>query len=166
MGSDDASHEVGCPYVRLLLDGDARAIVAPGDTFVQMTLLEIDDISNLLKALFKINIDIAHREYFLKIDVPGPSDWWYGYRKGELGDIICDPSAVIVCPESPILCDTTGDVICGNEGCVVCGDNSQIVCGVKDVKLISFEPAVEFKFSNFHAANQVENGKLICTVSG
>ena len=34
------------------------------------------------------------------------------------------------------------------------------------LKWVSFEPTVEFKFSNFHAANQVVNGKLICTVNG
>ena len=70
----------------------------------------------MLKALFKINIDIAHREYYLKVDIPEKSDWWYGYES--------------------------------------------------DGKLVSFEPTVEYKFSNFHALNQVENGKLLCTVKG
>ena len=32
--------------------------------------MEIDNVALLLKALFKINIDIAHKEYFLKIDIP------------------------------------------------------------------------------------------------
>jgi hypothetical protein len=32
-------------------------------------------------------------------------------------------------------------------------------------KWISFEPTVEFKFSNLHAANQVVNGRLVCTVA-
>lgn len=93
------------------------------DDFSPLTLLEIEDIANLIKALLKINIDIAHREYFLKIDIPmfkesGTEEWgwWYGYKNGS--------------------------------------------------DWISFEPTVEFKFSNFHAANQVDNGKLICTVSG
>lgn len=45
-----------------------------------LTIIEIDDISNLIKALFKVNIDIAHREYYLKIDIPEKSDWWYGYE--------------------------------------------------------------------------------------
>lgn len=45
-------------------------------------MIEISDIANLLKALFKVNIDIAHREYFLKIDVPEASNWWYGYEEG------------------------------------------------------------------------------------
>jgi hypothetical protein len=44
-------------------------------------MIEIEDISNLLKALFKVNIDIAHREYFLRIDVPEISNWWYGYQE-------------------------------------------------------------------------------------
>ena len=113
-----------------------------------MTLLEIDDISNLLKALFKINIDIAHREYFLKVDIPEVSDWWYGYRL--TSDIICFES------------ETTSDVVCDE-------NSSNIVCyegGIGAEKWISFEPTVEFKFSNFHYANQVENGKLICTTKG
>ena len=59
----------------------------------------------------KINIDIAHREYFLRLDVPNDSSWWYGY----------------------------------------------IV-----EKYISFEPCVEYKFSNMHASNQLKDGKLIC----
>lgn len=42
----------------------------------------MSDVFNLLKALFKVNIDIAHREYFLKIDVPEASNWWYGYEEG------------------------------------------------------------------------------------
>ena len=60
----------------------------------------------------KINIDIAHREYFLRLDVPNDSSWWYGY----IGE-----------------------------------------------KYISFEPCVEYKFSNMHASNQLkDDGKLIC----
>lgn len=68
-----------------------------------LTIIEIDDISNLMKALFKVNIDIAHREYYLKVDVPEQSDWWYGHKNGS--------------------------------------------------SWISFEPTVEFKFSNFHSDN-------------
>ena len=29
-------------------------------------------------------------------------------------------------------------------------------------KYISFEPCVEYKFSNMHASNQLKDGKLIC----
>ena len=83
------------------------------DDFRQLTLMEISDLKVLLSALFKINIDIAHREYYLKIAIPEVSDWWYGYEE--------------------------------------------------DGKWISFEPTVELKFSNFHAANQILDGKLICT---
>jgi hypothetical protein len=132
--------------------------------FDVMTLIEIEDVANLIKALFKINIDIAHKEYYLKVDIPDGYGWWYGYQKGELGEILCDPSSPIVCPM--VLCEVEGDVVYGNTGKIVCEDDSQIVCGSGDFKVVSFEPTVEFKFSNFHAINQVENGKLVCTVSG
>ena len=56
--------------------------VTKGDSlFRETTIMEISDIANLLKALFKVNIDIAHREYFLKIDVPDASNWGYGYEE-------------------------------------------------------------------------------------
>lgn len=42
------------------------------------TILEISDISKLLNALFKVNIDIAHREYYLKKDIQLDTGWWYG----------------------------------------------------------------------------------------
>ena len=32
------------------------------------------------------------------------------------------------------------------------------------VKWVSFEPTVEYKFSNLHALNQVQNGTMLCTV--
>ena len=82
--------------------------------FNVLSLMEIDNVALLLKALFKINIDIAHKEYYLKIDIPEVTDYWYGYKDGD--------------------------------------------------KWISFEPTVEYKFCNLHAANQVENGRLICTI--
>lgn len=77
-------------------------------------MIEIGDVELLLSALLKINIDIAHREWFLKIDIPEETNYWYGYRD--------------------------------------------------DDKWISFEPTVEYKFCNLHAANQVENGSLICSI--
>lgn len=107
--------EVDCPYARLLVAG-LDVDNGGNDVFNRLTLLEIADISNLIKVLFKVNLDIAHREYYLKVDVPEPSGWWYGYRDGD--------------------------------------------------RWISFEPTVEFKFSNFHAANQVEDDRLLCTVKG
>lgn len=111
---------IDCPYVKMLKEingiSGTGSYSDTSNDFETMTLLQIDDISNLLKALFKINIDIAHRECYLKVDIPEKSDWWYGYTDGS--------------------------------------------------KWISFEPTVEYKFSNFHAANQVGNGKLICTVTG
>lgn len=86
------------------------------DDFEINSVLEIQDIANLIKGLFKVNIDIAHREYFLKFDIPNDSDWWYGHKDYD--------------------------------------------------KWISFEPTVEFKFCNLHAANQIgDNGRLICTVN-
>lgn len=83
-------------------------------TFRQMSLMEISDIDLLVKALFKVNVDIAHRECFVKVNIAEPSDWWYGYVDGD--------------------------------------------------RWISFEPTVEFKFSNLHSENQVHDGKLFCTV--
>lgn len=38
------------------------------------------------------------------------------------------------------------------------------MCVDDKLKWISFEPVVEFKFSNFHAANQVVDNNLVCTV--
>lgn len=109
LDNDDFAH-TDCPYLKLLNQ------IRNGSDFNVRTLIEIGDIQRLLKILFKVNIDIAHREYYLKVDIPEASDWWYGYEDGE--------------------------------------------------KWISFEPTVEFKFSNFHASNQVENGRLLCTASG
>ena len=114
----------------------------------QTTLIEIEDIANLLKALFKVNIDIAHRGYFLKIDVPEPSNWWYGYRVGEFqgpGDILCNTNSPIVCS-----IDMEDYIVCNDDG----------------VKMVSFEPMVELKFSNLHSDNQLdEEGNLVCTTS-
>lgn len=100
-------------YLKTIYDDET--LKAKKNDFRQMTMVEIEDVVNLLKALFKVNFDIAHREYYLKIDVPEASNWWYGYEEGG--------------------------------------------------KWISFEPTVELKFSNLHAANQVQNDKLICTTS-
>lgn len=100
-----------CPYLNLLFR--AKRV---DDDFKWMTHIEIQDVVDLLHALFKINIDIAHKEYFLKLEQPEKTDWWYGYKDGK--------------------------------------------------KWVSFEPSIEFKFSNFHAANQLVNGRLVCTVSG
>ena len=111
-----------------------------------MTVIGIGDVANLLKALFKVNIDIAHREYFLKIDVPEASNWWYGYTTGDVNPlVVCDPKP--------------GGLYCGYE------DESDIVCS-EPGKWFSFEPMVELKFSNLHSDNQIdEEGNLICTTS-
>ena len=118
--ADSAFVSGSCPFYGLL-----RRLRESEDDFAALTPIEVGDISNLLKALLKVNIDIAHREHFLRIDIPefkrnGTLDdergWWYGYK-------------------------------------------------ADDGKWVSFEPTVDLKFSNFHAANQVVNGRLLCTVS-
>ena len=70
-----------CPYVKLLREMYDGEFVSKDSIFRETTIMEISDIANLLKALFKVNIDIAHREYFLKIDIPEESNWWYGYEE-------------------------------------------------------------------------------------
>ena len=130
IGNDLGRNEVECPYVRLLLDGE---ITSEGDTFAPMTLMEIDDISNLLKALFKINIDISHREYFLKVDIADASDRWYGEKVGhESGEdnIVCIDINNIVC-----LDDTTGNGVgeSANSDDIICtpddnSDRNLIIC--------------------------------------
>ena len=70
-----------CPYVKLLREMYDGELVSKNSIFRETTIIEISDIANLLKALFKVNIDIAHREYFLKIDIPEESNWWYGYEE-------------------------------------------------------------------------------------
>ena len=142
-----------CPYVKLLVDmyGEPTGKEQEND-FRQLSIMDIRDVENLLNALFKINLDIAHKEYFLKIDVPEPSNWWYGYTTG-----------------SDIMCIGEGDkVVCeqaGSEDKIVCErpDDSQVWHNPNDKKWISFEPTIELKFSNFHAANQVQGDRLICT---
>ena len=130
---------VNCPYFRI------NEFLKKDDCdFAPITFIEIEDVENLLKALFKVNIHIAHTEYYLKIDIPEKSDWWYGQKIGdEENEVICDGSST--------------NTVC--EG----GETTQIVCFVPGLSWISYEPTVEFKFSNLHAANQVENGKLLCT---
>lgn len=85
--------------------------------------------------------------------------------------IVCPPPSQVICnPEEESQSYTT---ICEGQGStVICNDTSldgsEIV--YKDsaypfkTKWISFEPTVELKFSNLHAANQVVDGKLVCTV--
>ena len=139
-----------CPYVkalRLLYGvGDYRTGKSKENDLKQTTIIDIGDIANLLKALFKVNIDIAHREYFLKIDVPEPSNWWYGYTTGDVNPyIVCDPDSMEICYVSA----SEDDVVCVERG-----------------NWISFEPMVELKFSNLHSDNQIdEEGNLICTTS-
>ena len=127
-----------CPYLQMMtrIWGDKE-----DDDFDPGTLLEIEDVSNLLKALFKINLYIAHEEYYLKEWIVDKTDWYYGYSINS--EIVCGTDKTPpVCSEqygNPIICQ-------GNQW-------------------VSFEPTVEYKFSNFHAANQVVNGKLVCTTT-
>ena len=133
-----------CPYVKLLQELYDGELVSKDSLFRETTIMEISDIADLLKALFKVNIDIAHREYFLKIDVPEESNWWYGYNIGDIKPyIVCDAnSRQIVCYDS----DVDDDIVC--------------IGG----KWVSFEPTVQLKFSNLHSDNQPdEDGNLICT---
>lgn len=90
-GYYDHFEEFGnCPYVQILRDlynTETETNPTPksrpeGNDLKQTTIIDITDIDNLLKALFKVNMDIAHREYFLKIDVPEASNWWYGWMDG------------------------------------------------------------------------------------
>lgn len=130
-----------CPFVQLFKFG----INHPFDV---STIIEISDVVNLIQALLKINIDIAHREYFLKIDIPNDTDWWYGYSWGD---------DYIVCHDSESVED--GEVVCGT-------GIDQIVCRNEvGMKWVSFEPTIEYKFSNMHASNQVKDGRLICCCS-
>lgn len=148
----------GCPFFQLLHLPDEPA-------FQQSSLMEIGDISLLLKALFKVNLDIAHKEYYLKTCMPDNQGWWYGYQKGELGQIICDPAAETICgTQSQVVCEVGSQLVCDYADQVVCNNDLQVVCGGGFPVLVSFEPSVEFKFSNLHAANQVVNGRLLCTV--
>lgn len=68
------------------------------------------------------------------------------------------------------MCDINSDtVVCGENidevvSDVICKPDSEVVCQDNNKKWISFEPTVEFKFSNLHAANQIVNDRLICTV--
>lgn len=113
-----------------------------------MTLIEIQDVIDLLNALFKINIDIAHKEYFLKVAIPEKTDWWYGYTLGE-------DSA----EQLPVVCSGSAPNVIWRYN-----ESTEVICPGMSMKWISFEPTVEFKFSNLHAANQVVNGRLVCTV--
>lgn len=40
------------------------------DDFDVLTMIEIEDVANLIKALLKVNMDIAHSEYYLKVVIP------------------------------------------------------------------------------------------------
>lgn len=158
-----------CPFVNAVVQSKGQ-----NNEFSRFTLIEIEDVERLLNALFKVNIDIAHREYFLKIDVPEPSNWWYGYEIPS--DIVCIEEEDDE-EDHPLICDDKSQIVCSVEDVqmvcppsegdeIVCTLDGEIVCVGKPVdgRLVSFEPTVEFKFSNFHSSNQIENGKLICSV--
>lgn len=137
---------VSCPKVNAWL----RKSIENND-FDVGTIIDASDLGVLLRALLKVNIDIAHREYYLKIEIPNDTDWWYGYIWGD---------DYIVCNDSDSVEEEEND-ICDEEY-----DNDKIIC--KDevgIKWISFEPTIEYKFSNAHKLNQVTDGKLLCTSS-
>ena len=56
-----------CPYIHLL---NSIRRVSCGDGFSELSEIGVLDVSELIKALFKINIDIANNERFVKIDIP------------------------------------------------------------------------------------------------
>lgn len=134
--------------------------------------------------MLKINIDIAHREYFLKIDIPNDTNWWYGYIWGD-DNIVCHDSETV--GDGKVVCGIyTDQIVCTSEDgmngdYIVCNDSdsagdADVVCVTKTednlvcrdevgIKWVSFEPTIEYKFSNMHASNQVKDGKLICCCS-
>ncbi len=130
--------EPGCPYLKMI-EGvwNANVDFQPG------SLIQIEDVKNLLNALFKINIHIAETEFFFKEWIEDETNWWYGWTVPN--SLVCNPD--------------TDDIVCEGEE----EATSPIICGSH---WISFEPTVELKFSNLHAANQVVDGKLICTSNG
>lgn len=65
-----------CPFISLL----NRSKFQEND-FDVLTMIEIEDVRLLVTALLKVNMDIAHREWFLKVDIPEVSDYWYGYNE-------------------------------------------------------------------------------------
>lgn len=87
---------MACPFIKFLNKSKESR-------FDVLSVVDIKDVVDLLRALFKINIHIAHDERYLKIVIPQASNYWYGYRD--------------------------------------------------DDRWISFEPTVEYKFCNLHAAN-------------
>lgn len=213
--------DLRCPFIRYMLNRKYVEEETDND-FSETTLIQIGDIEILLNALFKINIDIAHKEYFLKVELPNDTNWWYGYnmrtnvpiqcdtvqldlsqkneiicdeviceQNGQSEDIVCDTLVCgnrtkdteiicgpqqdpeIVCKHYDIVCD---DIVCGDDDpnaqvvCryeipgVVCEVTDNIVCDTGN-RYISFEPTVEYKFSNFHSSNQPIDGKLVCGVN-
>ena len=95
-GLDPQKYEHGfdelfeCPFVEMFSDNAFK----DGTGLVRMDLLAIESVTNLLRALFKVNLYIAHNEYFLKMDVEDSTGWWYGYTSGDLfAPIICDKDA-------------------------------------------------------------------------
>ena len=57
-----------CPYIHLL--NSIRRVSSGEDGFSELSEIGVSDVSVLIKALFKINIDIANNERFVKIDIP------------------------------------------------------------------------------------------------
>ncbi len=45
-------------------------------------MMNILDVVDLMNALFKVNLKIAHDECFIKIQIPDESNWWYGWKRG------------------------------------------------------------------------------------
>ena len=144
---EDCFEELGeCPYVIILrnLYGEDKPTPkeSPND-LKQTTIIEMSDIEKLLRALFKVNLDIAHREYFLKIDVPEASKWWYGYQEvsnDETKWISFEP--VVELKFSNLHSDNQLD----EEGNLICSvsTNSQGVPVDRDIKITPVNRELEY----------------------
>lgn len=53
----------GCPFLQMI---EGIWIQKEDNDFGPGTLIEIGDVANLIKALFKVNVHIAHDEYYLR----------------------------------------------------------------------------------------------------
>ena len=135
------------------------------DDFYYGTLLEIEDVAKLFKALFKANIHIANNEFYVKKWLEDETNWWYGYVVDH--GIVCENPTQdqIVCEK-----DGSGSVVCNssreddfqtydnvvkfppdgggdkynNSGNVVCGEHVDVVC----------------------PKNEGETGEIICSIDG
>jgi len=156
------SEPEGCPYLQMM----SRIWEKKSKyDFHYGTLLEIEDVATLFKALFKANIHIADNEFYAKKWLEDETNWWYGYVVDH--GIVCENPIQdqIVCEE-----DGSGSVVCNsseeddfhtyenvvkfppdgggdkynNSGNVVCGEHVDVVC----------------------PSDEGETGEIICSIDG